>query len=95
MSMLDLSGDSDPERLARNRLPALKGRFRALCISTSSSDLGQPDTIFSFDATSYAAGLSSMCFGKFCLAAALGMAPGIFAFVYLGGASPGLDCTWS
>ncbi len=45
--------------------------------------------IFSFDAISYAAGLSSMRFGKFCLATALGMAPGTFAFVYLGRASPG------
>jgi hypothetical protein len=41
--------------------------------------------LFSFDAISYAAGLSSMRFGKFFLATA----PGIFAFIYLGGASPG------
>ena len=45
--------------------------------------------LVSFDAISYAAGLSGMRFDKFFLATALGMAPGTFAFVYLGGASPG------
>lgn len=45
--------------------------------------------LFSFDAISYAAGLSSISFKKFLLATALGMAPGTFAFVYLGGAPPG------
>lgn len=43
----------------------------------------------SFDAISYAAGLSGVSFRKFFLATALGMAPGTFVFVYLGGASPG------
>ena len=46
--------------------------------------------LVSFDAISYAAGLSGMPFGKFLLAAAVGMAPGTFVFVYLGGASPGV-----
>lgn len=46
--------------------------------------------LVSFDAISYAAGLSGMSFRKFLLATALGMAPGTFVFVYLGGASPGL-----
>jgi uncharacterized membrane protein YdjX (TVP38/TMEM64 family) len=45
--------------------------------------------LISFDAISYAAGLSGIPFGKFLLATALGMAPGTFAFVYLGVASPG------
>ncbi|CAN5536992.1 hypothetical protein BH24ACT20_BH24ACT20_13430 [soil metagenome] len=45
--------------------------------------------LVSFDAISYAAGLSSLSFGKFLVATALGMAPGTFVFVYLGGASPG------
>jgi len=45
--------------------------------------------LVSFDAISYAAGLSGMSFRKFLLATALGMAPGTFVFVYLGGASPG------
>lgn len=45
--------------------------------------------LVSFDAISYAAGLSSLSFGRFLLATALGMAPGTFVFVYLGGASPG------
>lgn len=46
--------------------------------------------LVSFDAISYAAGLSGMSFGKFLLATALGMAPGTFVFVYLGGATPGV-----
>ena len=46
--------------------------------------------LVSFDAISYAAGLSGMSFKKFLLATALGMAPGTFVFVYLGGASPGV-----
>lgn len=45
--------------------------------------------LVSFDAISYAAGLSSLPFWKFLLATALGMTPGTFAFVYLGGSSPG------
>lgn len=45
--------------------------------------------LVSFDAISYAAGLSSLSFAKFFLATALGMAPGTFVFVYLGGASAG------
>ena len=43
--------------------------------------------LVSFDAISYAAGLSSISFWKFFLATALGMLPGTLAFVYLGGAS--------
>ncbi len=46
--------------------------------------------LVSFDAISYAAGLSGMSFGRFLLATALGMAPGTFVFVYLGGTTPGL-----
>jgi uncharacterized membrane protein YdjX (TVP38/TMEM64 family) len=46
--------------------------------------------LVSFDAISYAAGLSGMSFGRFLLATALGMAPGTFVFVYLGGTAPGL-----
>ncbi len=45
--------------------------------------------VVSFDAISYAAGLTRIPFWKFLLATALGMAPGTFVFVYLGGASPG------
>lgn len=45
--------------------------------------------LVSFDAISYAAGLSGLPFWKFLLATALGMIPGTFVFVYLGGASPG------
>lgn len=45
--------------------------------------------LVSFDAVSYAAGLSGLPFWKFLLATALGMIPGTFVFVYLGGASPG------
>jgi len=45
--------------------------------------------VVSFDVISYAAGLTRIPFWKFLLATALGMAPGTFAFVYLGGASPG------
>ncbi len=45
--------------------------------------------LVSFDAISYAAGLSGMSFGRFLLATAVGMAPGTFVFVYLGGATPG------
>ncbi len=43
----------------------------------------------SFDVISYAAGLTGISFGRFFAATALGMAPGTFVFVYLGGASPG------
>jgi len=43
--------------------------------------------LVSFDAISYAAGLSSISFWRFLLATALGMLPGTLAFVYLGGAS--------
>lgn len=50
--------------------------------------------LVSFDAISYAAGLSSIRFGGFLLATALGMAPGTFAFVYLGG-SEGGPRTWA
>lgn len=49
--------------------------------------------LVSFDAISYAAGLSGIRFRGFLLATALGMAPGTFAFVYLGGSDPGL-WTW-
>jgi uncharacterized membrane protein YdjX (TVP38/TMEM64 family) len=45
--------------------------------------------LVSFDAVSYAVGLSGLSFWKFLLATALGMIPGTFVFVYLGGASPG------
>jgi len=50
--------------------------------------------LVSFDAVSYAAGLSSIGFGAFLLATALGMAPGTFAFVYVGGSESGL-WTWA
>ena len=43
--------------------------------------------IISFDAISYAAGLTSISFWRFLVATALGMAPG--TFVYLGGTEPG------
>ncbi len=46
--------------------------------------------LISFDAISYAAGLTCISFLRFFLATALGSAPGTFVFVYLGGASPGL-----
>lgn len=49
--------------------------------------------LVSFDAISYAAGLSSIRFRGFLLATALGMAPGTFAFVYLGSSEPG-PWTW-
>src|SRR3712207_6243761 len=49
--------------------------------------------LVSFDAISYAAGLSGIRFRGFLLATALGMAPGTFAFVYLGGSDPG-PWTW-
>jgi uncharacterized membrane protein YdjX (TVP38/TMEM64 family) len=42
----------------------------------------------------YAAGLSSIRFRAFLLATALGMMPGTFAFVYLGGSEPG-PRTWA
>lgn len=45
--------------------------------------------LVSFDAISYVAGLTGISFSKFLIATALGMAPGTFVFVYLGGASPG------
>ncbi|MDP9476617.1 MAG: VTT domain-containing protein [Actinomycetota bacterium] len=44
--------------------------------------------VISFDVTSYAAGLTGISFGRFFAATALGMAPGTFVFVYLGGAPP-------
>lgn len=50
--------------------------------------------LVSFDAISYAAGLSSIRFRGFLLATALGMMPGTFVFVYLGGSEPGL-WTWA
>ncbi len=50
--------------------------------------------LVSFDAISYAAGLSSIRFRGFLLATALGMMPGTFAFVYLGGSGSGL-WTWA
>lgn len=46
--------------------------------------------LVSFDAISYAAGLSGLRFRSFLLATALGMVPGTFAFVYLGGAPTGV-----
>ncbi len=45
--------------------------------------------MISFDAISYAAGLTGISFGRFFAVTALGMAPGTFVFVYLGGAPPG------
>jgi uncharacterized membrane protein YdjX (TVP38/TMEM64 family) len=45
--------------------------------------------LVSFDAISYGAGLSGIGFRAFLLATALGMMPGTFAFVYLGGSEPG------
>ena len=42
----------------------------------------------------YAAGLSSIRFRAILLATALGMMPGTFAFVYLGGSEPG-PRTWA
>lgn len=45
--------------------------------------------LISFDAISYAAGLTRLSFWRFLVATALGSAPGTFVFVYLGGASPG------
>ena len=45
--------------------------------------------LVSFDAISYAAGLTGISFWRFLAATALGSAPGTFVFVYLGGASPG------
>lgn len=50
--------------------------------------------LVSFDAISYAAGLSSIRFGAFLLATTLGMAPGTFAFVFLGGSESG-PWTWA
>jgi uncharacterized membrane protein YdjX (TVP38/TMEM64 family) len=50
--------------------------------------------LVSFDAISYAAGLSSIRFRAFLLATALGMMPGTFAFVYLGGSESG-PRTWA
>jgi uncharacterized membrane protein YdjX (TVP38/TMEM64 family) len=49
--------------------------------------------LVSFDAISYAAGLSSIRFRAFLLATALGMMPGTFAFVYVGGSGSGAR-TW-
>ncbi len=40
--------------------------------------------LISFDAISYAAGLTGISFWRFLIATALGMAPGTFVFVYLG-----------
>ena len=45
--------------------------------------------LVSFDAISYAAGLSSIGFRGFFAATALGMLPGTFAFVYFGGSGGG------
>jgi uncharacterized membrane protein YdjX (TVP38/TMEM64 family) len=45
--------------------------------------------LISFDAISYAAGLTGIGFWRFLLATALGAVPGTFVFVYLGGASSG------
>ncbi len=45
--------------------------------------------LVSFDAISYAAGLTGISFLRFLAATALGSAPGTFVFVYLGGAAPG------
>ncbi len=45
--------------------------------------------LVSFDALSYAAGLTGISFRRFFVASALGSAPGTFVFVYLGGASTG------
>ncbi len=45
--------------------------------------------LVSFDAISYAAGLSGIRFRGFFAATALGMLPGTFAFVYFGGAQAG------
>ncbi len=45
--------------------------------------------LVSFDAISYAAGLTGISFWRFFVASALGSAPGTFVFVYLGGASMG------
>ena len=45
--------------------------------------------LVSFDAISYAAGLSSIRFRAFLLATALGMIPGTLAFVYVGGSESG------
>lgn len=45
--------------------------------------------IISFDAISYAAGLTGISFWRFLIATALGMAPGTFVFVYLGGTELG------
>ena len=45
--------------------------------------------VISFDAISYAAGLTGISFLRFLAATALGSAPGTFVFVYLGGAPPG------
>jgi uncharacterized membrane protein YdjX (TVP38/TMEM64 family) len=50
--------------------------------------------LVSFDAISYAAGLSSIRFRAFLLATALGMMPGTFAFVYVGGSGSG-PRTWA
>ncbi len=50
--------------------------------------------LVSFDAISYAAGLSGIRFRAFLLATALGMMPGTFAFVYLGGSEAG-PWTWA
>lgn len=50
--------------------------------------------LVSFDAISYAAGLSGIRFRGFLLATALGMVPGTFAFVYLGGTETG-PWTWA
>lgn len=45
----------------------------------------------SFDAISYAAGLTSMDLRAFMLASAIGIVPGMFAYSYLGEFSRGLD----
>ncbi len=45
--------------------------------------------LVSFDAISYAAGLTGLPFRRFLVATVLGSAPGTFVFVYLGGAPQG------
>ena len=51
--------------------------------------------LISFDAVSYVAGLTGISFWRFLIVTALGMAPGTFVFVYLGGANlgPGVYAT--
>ena len=44
--------------------------------------------VVSFDAISYAAGLTRMGFWRFILATAVGMTPATFIYAYLGGKAP-------